>query len=295
MTIADPHAVPETEAATHEYLTEADQAWDANNSDHAYDLYFALQASHFTADHARSHASYRLGLIAQQRGDHDLAHHFLSMTHEPGAAEALHALNAGTTEPDIDPSVVPADEAQYLRYANKADEYRLAGDHAKALELFTAASQCTATNPSTLAVTYYWVGWCHEHLNEADLARQWYEYALPNANSETVGEIRKRLHALGVHVDATDATPAAAQVAVGIAAYENGDATGARTALEAALHLEGEDSEKGRAHYYLGAMLYQQHHYADSRNHIDAAVADAPEPENSWAQAALQWHWDTDQ
>ena len=64
MTIADAHAIPESEADCAEYLKEADQAWDAGDPDQAWDLYHSLVQSELVTDAQRSHAAYRLALIA---------------------------------------------------------------------------------------------------------------------------------------------------------------------------------------------------------------------------------------
>ena len=56
--------------------------------------------------------------------------------------------------------------------------------------------------------------------------------------------------------------------------------------------MEGPAEVKGRAHYYLGAMDYQEKKYADARNHFEAAVATAPDTERGWAETALHWHYD---
>jgi len=77
-----------------------------------------------------------------------------------------------------------------------------------------------------------------------------------------------------------------------VEAYQLGDAAAARTALEAALHLDGPDEVKGRGHYYLGAMDYQEKKYAEARNHIEAASTSAPDPERAWATDMLTWHYD---
>jgi hypothetical protein len=78
MTIADPRAIPETEHDAHEYVTEADQAWDSGDSERAYALYHAVFQSHFAARHQRSVAAYRCGLTKLNEGDTEMAHEFLN-------------------------------------------------------------------------------------------------------------------------------------------------------------------------------------------------------------------------
>jgi len=295
MAIPDPHAIPETEAAGHEYLQEADQAWDAGDNDHAYDLYYALRQAGFITNDVWDHASYRLGLIAQTRGDTDLAVQFLGASHAPGAAEALHSMtNATTNDPTPDANQIPATAEQFLAWLHAAEAAQQAGDWDKSYGLFSAAAQSPQAAPGQIGYCYQSAGLAAEHRGDQEGALRWYEQALPLLpTGDEAEEVRKRIHALGGgQTGAADATPAAAQVASGINAYENGDAAAAHTDLSAALHLEGPDDQKARARYYLAAMDYQAGRYADARVHVEAAAAGAPEPERSWAHAMLQWRWD---
>ncbi|MDT4941790.1 MAG: hypothetical protein QOJ34_1879, partial [Pseudonocardiales bacterium] len=157
-----------------------------------------------------------------------------------------------------------------------------------------ACSQSTAINTGQLGSVYKSCGTSFEHLGKTAEARTSYEEALSLLSSaDEIAYVRERIHALGGgEATAADQSPASAQVAAGVIAYENGDATGAQTAFQAALHLEGPESEKGRAHYYLGAMAYQARHYAEARNHVENAVAHAPSPEQGWASSMLNWRWD---
>lgn len=295
MAIPDPHAIPETDAACHEYLQEADQAWDGGNNDHAYDLYYALRQSQFASADAYDHAALRLGLIAESRGDTDMAVQFLSASHAPAAADALHALtNATTNDPTPAPEQVPATAEQLLAWIQAGDAALQASDWQRGYGLFIAATQSSQAAPGQAAYCYQQAGLAAEHLGDQEKAVQCYEQALPMMTTPADADaVRQRLHALGgAQVGAADATPAATQVAAGINAYENGDATAAHTALSAALHLDGPDDQKARARYYLAAMDYQAARYADARVHVEAAASGAPEPERSWAHAMLQWRWD---
>jgi tetratricopeptide (TPR) repeat protein len=299
MPIADPHAIPETEHDCHEYLVEGDQAWDAGNTELASTLYHSLANSHFASATQSSHAYYRVGLIAMNDGDTDRALQSFGMSHEPGAADAVKSLtNATHDDPTPSPDVVPETLEQVFAWADAAAAATKAGDWELSLGLYTAVAGSTTASPGTIAVAEARAGIAAHHLGHDDIARQWMERALPNLADDEgdLTTVRKLLHDYGgAHVDAADDTPAAAQVAAGIQAYESGDAHAARTALEAALHLDGPDEQKGRARYYLGAMDYQAHKYADARVHIEAAVQTAVEPERSWAEAALHWRWDEDQ
>jgi tetratricopeptide (TPR) repeat protein len=160
--------------------------------------------------------------------------------------------------------------------------------------LYNAAAQSSHIAPGQQATLYLHAGTALEQLGRTEEARHTYELALSMAsNQDDIDFIRGRIKVLGGgEATADDASAAAAEVAAGVIAYENGDAAGARTAFEAALHLDGTDAEKGRAQYYLGAMDYQAHQYANARNHVEAAAKNAPEPEKGWAQGMLQWRWD---
>jgi hypothetical protein len=74
----------------------------------------------------------------------------------------------------------------------------------------------------------------------------------------------------------TDAQKSHAAYRLAVEAHQLGNASAARAALEAALHLDGPDDVKGRAHYYPGAMDHQERRYADARNHLGAAATKAP-------------------
>jgi tetratricopeptide (TPR) repeat protein len=294
MTIADPHAIPEAEHDAHDYLTEADQAWESGDEDLAYALYHALFQSHAAQHGWRSHAAYRCGLIDLNRGDTDRAHLFLEASDEPGAAEALHSLNNAThDDPAPDPNVVPDTVERSESWYAAGTTAMQAGDWEKAYGLMLALTQTTCNPPNEMARYQANVGMCLWNMNQNDTARQWLEHALPSlADEHLITQCRKALHDLGGGV-ADDTTSAAAhQFSTALQAYESGDAHGARGGFEAALHAEGPDDVKGKAHYYLGAMDYQERRYADARDHVEAAVQTAPDPEKGWAQAMLAWRWD---
>ena len=54
MTVADAHAIPESEPDCATYLAEADQAWDGGDADHAYDLYRSRFQSGFVTEARRA-------------------------------------------------------------------------------------------------------------------------------------------------------------------------------------------------------------------------------------------------
>lgn len=297
MTIADPHAIPESEHDVQEYVTEAGQAWDGGDSERAYALYHAIFQSHFTPEHDRSVAAYRCGLTKLNEGDTDTAHAFLNASEEPGAHDALQSMNNAThNDPTPSADHVPETTEQSDAWYAAGAAAMEAQDWDRALGLFQALQQTTCNPPNQMARYEANIGVCLHAQGHDDLARQWFERALPNLSDDAlIQHAREMLHTVGGQVAADHSSPAAEQFTAGQQAYESGDAHAARTALEAALHLEGPDDLKGRAHYYLGALDYQERKYADARNHIEAAVHSAPEPERGWAEAALHWRWDEDQ
>lgn len=295
MAIPDPHAIPENSDACTEYVTEADAAWDAGNSDHAYDLYDSTRNSSWATPDQYNHVNLRLGLIAQTRGHIDDAVVFFHASGDPAAKEALHALtNATTNDPTPDPDVIPASAEQawaWVEAARLADD---AHDYERAVGLYNGAGHSGFLTPGQNAQAFMHAGIALEQLGRTDDARHTYETAISHASDQAdLAYIAGRIKALGGGESSPDDnSPAAAQVAAGVIAYQNGDASGARTAFEAALHLDGSDAEKGRAQYYLGAMDYQAHQYANARNHVEAAAHNAPDPERSWAVDMLHWRWD---
>jgi tetratricopeptide (TPR) repeat protein len=295
MAIPDPYAIPEDAQTCEEYLHEGDAAWDAGNNDQAYDLYYSLRQSQFAPAAAYDHATYRLGLIAQTRGDTDLAVQFFTSSQAPGSAEALHALtNVTTNDPTPDPDVIPSTAEQLLAYIDDGYKAGQGGDWQRCLGIYLAATQSPVAAPTQIGMSYYQCGVASEYLGDQEGAMRYYEQALPMMpDDENAAHARNRIAQLGgAQVAATGTTPSETQVAAGIQAYENGDAHAAHEALQAALHLEGPDDQKARARYYLAAMDYQNGHYADARNHVEAAVGNAPEPEKSWAEAMLHWRWE---
>jgi len=297
MAIADVHALPETEAACTEYLTEGDQAWDGGDADRAYELYHSLFMSHQTTPAQRSHAAFRLGATLLNRGERDAAFGFLRQSQEPGAHELLQSIDNSTpNDPTPDPDVVPTTLERCYDWNEAGRAAESSGDHDRAARFFLAVAACQAAPETMRAKCEASAGENLIAAGHADTGRMWIEQAMPRlSGDDSAQHFRDVLaHAGGPAGAAADDTSsqAAHQVSVGVGAYESGDATAARTAFEAALHLDGPDDAKGRAHYYLGAMDYQAGHYAQARNHVEAAVEKAPDPEKGWAHAMLGWRWD---
>jgi tetratricopeptide (TPR) repeat protein len=297
MTIPDPHAIPESEQDVHEYVTAADHAWDSGDTVLAGALYDSIATSHYAHAAQQSHAYYRAGMIAIQDGDTDRALVALNASHEPGAADLAKSLtNATHDDPTPSPDTVPQSQEQWNAWFAAGEAAAAANNYELAMGLFMAAAQATGVAaPNQIAYAEINTGVSASKLGHNDTALQWIEFGLPKLTDDepivaTARDMIKKLG--GAHEGASDQSPVAVQLAAGIEAYENGDAHGARAALEAVLHMDGPDDVKGRAHYYLGTMEYQAHQYAAARDHIDAAVHAASEPERSWAEAALQWRWD---
>ena len=293
-TIPDPHAIPETDAACAEYVRAADAAWESGDSDLAYELYLAVRNSSFAAVNDVDHATLRLALIAQARGEVDDAVMFLHASHDPAARDVLQALtNSTKNDPEPTPEQVPQTSEQAFAWYQAAAAAEGAQNFELAHGLFESLAQSAHINSGQQGSAFIRSAIALEHLGQPDEARDRYQRSLSLLSDEDqIAYASGRIHALGGgHESAHDSSPAATQAAAGIAAYENGDAAAARAALEAAIHLDGSAAEKARAHYYLGAMDYQHRRYADARNHIEAAAA-APEPERGWAAAMLHWRWD---
>jgi tetratricopeptide (TPR) repeat protein len=295
MTIPDPRAIPETSATCADYVKEADALWDAGDNDVAYELYNSARNSSFVTAEQYNHVNLRLGLIAETRGDIDKAVSFFHASHDPAAHDALQALtNATTHDRDPDPTVVPETAEEAFAWIEAALTAEGAKDWQRAHDFYEVILQATVLTPGQLGTAYSRSGIALEQLGRPDEAKARYEQSLSLlADNDQLAYAHGRIKELGGGDAAPDDdTAASAQVAAGLTAYENSDATAARTAFQAALHLDGTVDEKGRAHYYIAAMDYQENHFADSRNHLEAALKDAPEPERSWAQGMLAWRWD---
>lgn len=294
MAIADVHAIPETADACNEYQTEADQAWTDGNEDHAWDLYRSLFESKVKTDAQESHVAHRLALIAVNRRDADNAWNYIAYSKEPGADEIRHSLdNATPNDPVVDPDTPPATVEQTDDWWAAGVKANHDGDWGLASRIWASIAASTCNPPNVIAKAEVQLGDALRQLGDDDTARQWYEKALPNLDDQAAIDIaRQKLLDVGVHSTADHSSPAAEQVVIGVDAYQQGNAAPARAAFEAALHLDGPAEVKGRAHYYLGAMDYQEKKYADARNHVEAAAQSAPDPEKGWAAEMLNWHYD---
>lgn len=294
MAISDVHAIPETADACTEYQTEADHAWDSGDTDRAWDLYRSLFESQAKTDAQESHAAHRLALIAVNRGDTDHAWNYAAYSREPGADDLRKSLDLATQhDATPDPDVVPTTAEETEHWWNAGIAAKQAGDWELTRRFFTSIASATCNPPNVMAKAEVNIGDALHEMGDVATARLWYEKALPNLDDPlAIESARIKLEDVGVHAHEDHSSPAAQQVVDGVEAYQLGDGAAARTALEAALHLDGPAEVKGRAHYYLGAMDYQEKKYADARNHIEAAAQTAQDPEKSWAADMLTWHYD---
>lgn len=294
MAIPDPHAIPESEADCATYLAEADDAWEHDNADHAYDVYYSLRESHVATDAEHSHASHRLALIAVNRDDTHAAWNFAGDSHEPGAEDLLRSLdNATPGDPAADPDAVPQPMEQTEDWWRAGIEARTAGDWQLTQRFFYAISQSTCNPPITIAKAEFLVAEALHNQGDDANARPWLEKALPGLEgTEDLTMAHALFGEIGVRSVDDSSSPAAQQAVDAVANYQYGDLAAARAGFEAALHVEGPDDVKGRAHYYLGSMDYQDHRYADARNHLTDAAASVPDEERDWASEMLTWQWD---
>ena len=228
------------------------------------------------------------------RGQTDVAWDFLGWSHEPGTDDLKKSLdNATPNDPAADPDTPPATVEQTDDWWNAGVAAKQAGDWDLARRYFQSIAASTCNEPNVIAKAEVNVGEALHNAGDDENARLWIEKALPNLDDAAAVKLaRDMLGGVGVHATANDSSPAAAQVVAGVEAYQLGDLAASRTALQAALHLDGPDDVKGRAQYYLGAMDYQDKHYAEARNHLEAAAANAPEQEREWATQMLSWHWE---
>jgi tetratricopeptide (TPR) repeat protein len=228
------------------------------------------------------------------RGDTDVAYNYLGWSHEPGVDELRKSLdNATPNDPTPDPETPPATIEQTDDWWAAGIAAKAAGDWDLAGRFFASIAASTCNPPAAIAGAEVNLAEALHNLGDDPAARAWLEKALPNLdNAETAEIARQRLQALGVASTPDHSSPAAEQVVIGVAAYQDGDAAAAKTALQAALHLDGPADVKGRAQFYLGSMLYQDKQYAEARTHIEAAAASAPDQEKAWASEMLTWHWD---
>ena len=296
MAVADPHALPETEAACADYLAEADQAWDAHDTERAYALYHSLFMAHLRSEEQRSHAAFRLGSMLNDRGYPSRAFDFLRQSHEPGARELLESIESTRFRGEHQqphPGHVPWDPIEIERWTEAAEAASAAGEYERAAGLYRDLANSFGVSEEMGARAQVLSGQNLLAAGHPDTARDWLEQALPRLTDEAdIEQVQELLRRIGGSVADDASSPGAHQVAVGRQAYEAGDAGAARSAFEAALQLDGPDTARGRAHYYLGAMDYQAGHYAQARDHLEAAAADAPSPEGIWARSMLALRWE---
>ena len=294
MPIPDPQAIPETADACAEYLTEADAAWAAGDVTTAEHLYHSLQQSALSTRDQAGHATYRLALIALNNGDHDAARTWAASSSDPAAADLMHSIDnaAGPAQADI--TRPPANDHETELYWAEGTKARSANDLPTAAAWFDQIIKSSAIPPETRARAEVVMALILHGQGDDKNARAWMEHAWPNlVDEELIKAARDLYDQIGVHVQDDTSSPAAHQLAAGIEAFELGDAAAARPALEAAMHLDGATDEiKGRAGYYIGAMDYQEHKYADARDHLERAAAIAPDPEKTWAHEMLHSRWE---
>ena len=296
MTIADPSAIPETPEACVEYLTEADSAWDHGDVDAARVLYHGIVESAAHSRDQRSHANYRLALIALNQGDKSAAWDFASGSADPAAADLMRSIGNTTTEAAADANMIPQTSEEIDAYWTLGITAKNAKDWPTATGWFGAVAQAIG-EPDVIARAQVNLAICLHEQGDDVSAREWLGAALPmldNSMFEDVTAARELFGEIGVHAHHDpDETDAVRQFTAGIEAYQLGELGTTHTALEAAMHVDGTSDElKGKASYYLGAMAQQARDYATARDRLERSAELASDPEQTWARELLKARWD---
>ena len=296
MAVVDPHAIPESADACKEYVAAADAAWDAGNPDEAWDLYYAVFQSRLSDGPESRHSAYRLTLIAMNRGDHEAAYFFADSAGPEGKDLVKSLRNAAPQAAPPDPARPPATMEELDDYWELAATASKASDWNAVIGWYGIMAESPVVTADQKARCWLAVARALHAIGDDDTARQWVAAAIPNleGSPEEMAAAQDLATVLGTHTHVSDpaGSPAEQQLNDGIEDYQLGNAAGARTKLEAALHLQGATAElKGKAEFYIGSMDYQAQQYAEARDRLERAVSQAPEPEKTWAAQMLAERW----
>ena len=296
MAIDDPTAIPQTDEQRTQYMYEADRLWDDSRTEEAHTLYRSVFSSISNTPEA-SLAAHRLALYSQSIGDVDGALGFLESSNEPGKHDLEIALRAAMPDQAVDPSNPPQTTEACERYLESIHDAFDRSDWTT-VEALVLAYQDTPVDVGIgrHAVAQTYRGVALVHLGRNDEARPVLEYVLANSNSETrLKQAREALQQIGVHVDDGGnpyQTDDSELLLAGIAAFEQGDELVAMTELQAVVDSDAAgETDKGRAHFYLGSLAYHSRKFDDARAHLHTAETDAPDPERGWAVDMLAWRW----
>ncbi|MEP7047523.1 MAG: tetratricopeptide repeat protein [Ilumatobacteraceae bacterium] len=296
MAIEDPTAIPESPEQVTEYMTAADQLWNDSRTDDAHVLYRSVFNSPVAAAPQSSLSGYRLALYLQTIGDVDGALGYVAYTTEPGTHDLEIALHAEMPDQVVDPSVVPQTMEACERYAQSIVSAFERSDWTT-VEALVLAYQDTSIDVGIgrHALMQSFRGPALVHLGRNDEARPVLEYVIANSiNDDGLARAHAAMQQIGIQVDDGGnpyETDDSRNLLAGIAAFEGGDEASATIALQSVVDSDAGDSDKGRAHFYLGSMAYHGQRYDEARTHLHAARSTAPEPEQGWTNDILSWRW----
>jgi tetratricopeptide (TPR) repeat protein len=296
MAIDDPTAIPQTPEHVAEYMQEADRLWNDNRTEEAHTLYRSVYSA--TGKGADSSlACYRVALYLQTTGDTNGALLWSELSSEPATQDLRIALRAAMPDQAVDPSEVPQTTEACDHYAWSMINFFDQGDWATVDAIGSALMQTTVDYPiSHQAIYQTYRGVALVHLGRNDEARPILEFVVANcANQDRLAQARAALQQIGIEVqDGGNPydTPDSHELLAGIAAFERGDEQAAMTSLRSVVNSgNAGETDKGRAHFYLGSMDYHTHRFDEARTHLHTAEKDAPDPEKGWATDMLSWRW----
>ena len=294
--IDDPTAIPQTPQQVTEYMEAAERLWYDGRTEEAHTLYRSVFSGTGSGPES-SLACYRVALYLQTTGDIDGALIWSESSSEPGTFDLRIALAASMPDHAVDPSEIPQTAEACDRYGWSMHDFFDQNDWTTVDAIGSALMQTSVDFPIGYQATYQaYRGVALVHLGRNDEARTVLEFVVANAtNQDRVAQARAALQQIGIQVqDGGNPydTPDSRELLAGIAAFERGDEQAATTSLRSVVNSgNAGETDKGRAHFYLGSMDYHSHRFDEARTHLHTAEADAPDPEKGWATDMLSWRW----
>jgi hypothetical protein len=295
MAIADPTALPETDGAAAEYLTEADLAFEREQFDEALTLYWSLAtARSFTNDDRWRHIYVRIGTILVGQGNDEEAYRWFEAAGPPGA-DMLKMLDQRTVDAPVDPDVVPDSTEVLSRYVAAIHAADASGDHATSdalIDRVLESSYTTAGQRSTLCELRA------RSLIDRGLpadGEAWAQEALAYSSGENAQQIRELIE----RANRDQGNPSDERfethgdiMAFALIDFEqrNGD-HGKENFEHIVSTATYDDTARGRARYYLGVIAYHGRDFDVARAHFEYAADNAPSPEIGYAAEALEWRY----